>query len=46
MRKTSVPAGRQTLKPAQDEAILRAAGFRDVNRFHAAHIWRGWIMGA
>lgn len=32
--------------PQQDEAILRAAGFRDVALFYAAFTWRGWICGA
>ena len=28
---------------AQDEAILRDAGFADVSLFYAAFTWRGWI---
>jgi tRNA (cmo5U34)-methyltransferase len=29
--------------PEADEAILRDAGFRDVQQFFAAFTWRGWI---
>lgn len=32
--------------PAEDEALLRAAGFRDVQLFYAAFTWRGWICHA
>ncbi len=31
------------LSPEQDEAVLRAAGFRDVTSFYAAFTWRGWV---
>lgn len=31
------------LSPEQDEAVLRAAGFRDVTPFYAAFTWRGWV---
>ena len=31
------------LSPEQDEALLRAAGFRDVGLFFAALTFRGWI---
>ena len=34
------------LDPAQDEAILRAAGFSDVAMFYAAFSWRGWVAYA
>lgn len=29
--------------PETDEAILRAAGFKDVTLFYAAFTWRGWV---
>jgi tRNA (cmo5U34)-methyltransferase len=32
--------------PAQDEEIMRAAGFADVSLFFAAFTWRGWIAHA
>ncbi|WP_447724887.1 class I SAM-dependent methyltransferase [Sphingomonas koreensis] len=31
------------LSPEQDEAVLTAAGFRDVTPFYAAFTWRGWV---
>lgn len=31
------------LAPGQDEALLRAAGFSDVELFYAAGIFRGWV---
>lgn len=34
------------LSPEQDEAVLRAAGFRDVTPFYAAFTWRGWVSYA
>lgn len=36
----------QLLSPEQDEAILRDAGFSDVNLFYAAFTWRGWVAYA
>lgn len=36
----------QLLNPEEDEAILKAAGFRDVSLFYAAFTWRGWIATA
>lgn len=30
-------------EPARDEAILRDAGFSDVQMFYAAFTWRGWV---
>lgn len=44
--RAAVAASLNTLEPAHDEAILRAAGFRDVSLFYAAFTWRGWICGA
>ena len=32
--------------PDDDEAILRAAGFSDVEMFYAAFTWRGWVAYA
>lgn len=32
--------------PAQDEAILTAAGFSGVSLFYAAFTWRGWVAYA
>jgi len=34
------------LTPEQDEAILREAGFTNVELFYAAFTWRGWIACA
>lgn len=34
------------LAPAKDEALLRAAGFRDVEIFYAGLAFRGWIARA
>ncbi|WP_343519890.1 class I SAM-dependent methyltransferase [Sphingomonas sp.] len=31
------------LAPEADEAVLRAAGFRDVTPFYMAFTWRGWV---
>jgi tRNA (cmo5U34)-methyltransferase len=36
---TSLPV----LDPAEDEALLREAGFGDVNLFYAGFGWRGWV---
>lgn len=44
--RSAVEASLNTLEPAHDEAILRAAGFREVDLFFAAFTWRGWICGA
>jgi len=33
-------------EPQQDEDMLRAAGFRDVQMFYAAFTWRGWVAYA
>ena len=44
--RAAVAASLNTLEPAHDEAILRAAGFQNVNLFYAAFTWRGWICGA
>lgn len=42
----AVDASVQMYSPAQDEAILRDAGFADVSLFYAAFTWRGWIATA
>jgi len=34
------------LDPAEDEALLREAGFTDVALFYAAFTWRGWVAYA
>lgn len=44
--RAAVAASLNTLDPAQDEAILRAAGFQDVDLFYAAFTWRGWVCKA
>ena len=44
--KAAVAANLSTLSPEHDEAILREAGFSDVNMFFAAFTWRGWIARA
>jgi tRNA (cmo5U34)-methyltransferase len=31
------------LSPEADAALMREAGFRDVELFYAAFTWRGWI---
>ena len=35
-----------TLSPEEDEALLRAAGFSDVQLFYAAFTFRGWVATA
>ncbi|MCG2842082.1 methyltransferase domain-containing protein [Sandaracinobacter sp. RS1-74] len=42
----SVEAMLPLMDPAEDEAVLREAGFRDVGLFFAAFTWRGWIAHA
>lgn len=44
--RAAVAASLNTLSPEHDEAILRDAGFWDVNMFFAAFTWRGWIARA
>jgi tRNA (cmo5U34)-methyltransferase len=34
------------LSPADDEALLREAGFADVSLFYAALTFRGWVAYA
>ncbi len=34
------------LSPEADEAVLRDAGFTDVEQFYAAFTWRGWVSYA
>jgi tRNA (cmo5U34)-methyltransferase len=34
------------LNPEEDEAILRASGFADVDLFYSAFTWRGWTCRA
>lgn len=42
----AVSATLPAMGPAEDEACLRAAGFRDVEQFYAAFTWRGWVAYA
>lgn len=42
----AVTAHLQTLSPEGDEALLRAAGFSDVEVFYTAFTFRGWIAYA
>lgn len=44
--RAAVEAHLNLLSPAQDEAILREAGFSDVSLFYAAFTWRGWVAYA
>lgn len=44
--RAAVAASLNAFSPKQDEAILRAGGFRDVSLFYAAFTWRGWIAWA
>ncbi len=41
--RSAVAASLNLFDPAQDEAILRSAGFADAALFFAAFTWRGWI---
>ncbi len=41
-----VAANLSMFSPAEDESILKAAGFRDITPFYAAFTWRGWITYA
>ena len=45
---TSVAIDTRThiLTPAQDEAVLREAGFSNVSLFYAAFSFRGWVAYA
>lgn len=44
--RAAVAASLNAFGPEQDEAILRAGGFRDVTLFYAAFTWRGWVAYA
>lgn len=44
--RVAVAAHLDLLSPAEDEAVLRDAGFTDVSLFYAAFTWRGWIAYA
>jgi tRNA (cmo5U34)-methyltransferase len=41
--RASVEAHLDMFDPAEDETILREAGFSDVTLFYAAFTWRGWV---
>jgi tRNA (cmo5U34)-methyltransferase len=41
-----IAANLSMFSPAEDESILKAAGFRDITPFYAAFTWRGWIAYA
>jgi tRNA (cmo5U34)-methyltransferase len=38
--------GLPLLSPDEEEALLREAGFRDVQLFYAAFSFRGWVATA
>lgn len=42
----AVSAALNMLSPEGDEAVLRAAGFRDITPFYMAFTWRGWVSYA
>lgn len=42
----AVASSVRMLSPDEDEAILRAGGFKDVTPFFAAFTWRGWVARA
>jgi tRNA (cmo5U34)-methyltransferase len=44
--RAAVAAMLAVMSPAEDEAILREAGFTDVAMFWAAFTWRGWVAYA
>jgi tRNA (cmo5U34)-methyltransferase len=44
--RAAIAVSLKAFSPEQDEAILRAGGFRDVSLFYAAFTWRGWIAWA
>jgi tRNA (cmo5U34)-methyltransferase len=44
--KAAVEAHLALLTPEEDAAILREAGFADVDMFYAAFTWRGWVAYA
>ena len=44
--RATVDASLALLSPEEDEAVLRAAGFREVTPFYAAFTWRGWVAYA
>lgn len=41
--RSTVAASLSLFTPAEDEAMIREAGFTDVEQFFAAFTWRGWI---
>lgn len=41
--RAAVASAATMFTPEQDEAILRAAGFAELNLFYAAFTWRGWV---
>jgi tRNA (cmo5U34)-methyltransferase len=44
--RAAVDAHLNLLSPAEDEAVLREAGFSDVTLFYSAFTWRGWVAYA
>jgi tRNA (cmo5U34)-methyltransferase len=44
--RAAVDAHLNLLSPAEDEAVLRDAGFSDVTLFYSAFTWRGWVAYA
>lgn len=45
-RREGIAAGLAVLAPNADEALLRQAGFRDIEVFYVGGVFRGWICGA
>lgn len=45
-RREGIARGLHILAPAQDEALLRAAGFLDIALFYVGGAFRGWICHA
>ncbi|WOK35923.1 class I SAM-dependent methyltransferase [Sphingomonas sp. C3-2] len=44
--RSAVAAGLNCTTPEQDEAVLAAAGFDEVELFYAGLAWRGWVARA
>lgn len=45
-RRDGIAAGLQVLAPDEDEALLREAGFLDIEVFYVGGAFRGWICRA
>ena len=44
--RTNITKSLALYTPGEDEAMLRSAGFREVQLFYAAFTWRGWVAYA